>query len=346
VRRGIFTRFPTNVRIQTVIRLDAQGLSQSVNGKNILSNVSLSVHPGEFVGLLGPSGAGKSTLLNALNGFRPAEQGRVLLNGTDLYKNFDRFRSLVGYVPQDDIVHKSLSVYKALYYSALLRFSTSQFSQQTERKNAIKQRVMEVIRTLGLEAQTKTKIKRLSGGQRKRVSLGIELLTSPPLLFLDEPTSGLDPGLEERMMTLFHNLSKEGRIVIITTHIMETLELLDLVALLVQGHLVFYGPPQLALKTFKVEEFSDIYNRLDQFHPAELASQYRTSAIYKKYITSRLSKRYKTEPVVAEERSQSAVPSSKEKMSQEASGKSPGSDTKGIDEELEALKRKLKEQSD
>jgi ABC-type multidrug transport system ATPase subunit len=330
------------VRIETVIRLDAQGLSKSVNGSNILSNVSLSVHPGEFVGLLGPSGAGKSTLLNALNGFRPAEQGRVLLNGTDLYKNFDRFRSLVGYVPQDDIVHKSLSVYKALYYSALLRFSRAQFSEQIERKNAIKQRVTEVIRTLGLEAQTKTKIKRLSGGQRKRVSLGIELLTSPPLLFLDEPTSGLDPGLEERMMTLFHNLSKEGRIVIITTHIMETLELLDLVAILVQGHLVFYGPPQLALKAFKVEEFSEIYTRLDQFHPAELASQYRTSPIYKKYITSRLSKRYKTEPVVAEKRSQSQ----KAKVSREASGQSTRSETKGIDEELEALKRKLKEQSD
>jgi len=106
----------------TAIRLDAQGLSKRVNGINLLSEVSLSVHPGELIGLLGPSGAGKSTLLNALNGFRHADEGKVLLNGTNLYKHPDRFRTLIGYVPQDDIIHTSLSVQKALQYAALLRF--------------------------------------------------------------------------------------------------------------------------------------------------------------------------------------------------------------------------------
>ena len=140
---------------QTAIRLDAQGLCKSVNGRAILSDASLSVHPGEMVGLLGPSGAGKSTLLNALNGFRPADRGRVLLNGTNLYKQYDRFRSLLGYVPQDDIVHTSLSVSRALRYAALLRLPP------TTAKRDIQQRVVNVITTLELDAQAKTKIKKL-----------------------------------------------------------------------------------------------------------------------------------------------------------------------------------------
>lgn len=346
---GTFSISATNVqKPHTAIRLDAQGVSKGANGIKILFDISLSVHPGELVGLLGPSGAGKSTLLNALNGFRPADEGKVLLNGTNLYKNFDRFRSLIGYVPQDDIVHKTLSVYKALYYSALLRLPLSPAPNKAKRKEAIKERVLEIIRTLGLEAQTKTKIKRLSGGQRKRVSLGIELLTSPPLLFLDEPTSGLDPGLEERMMNLFHTLAQEGRTVIITTHIMESLQLLDLVAILSKGQLVFYGPPRLARKAFQVTEFSDIYKRLERFDPAELASQYRASPIYKKYITSRLSKRYKTEPV---EQGEPIRPTDEEEKTRpekfQTAQPQPEplvGETETIDEELARLKRKLEEE--
>ncbi len=336
--------FLTDVRKpQTAIRLDAQGLSKSVDGTKILSDVSLSIHPGEFVGLLGPSGAGKSTLLNALNGFCPADRGKVLLNGTNLYEKFDRFRSLLGYVPQDDIVHTSLSVYKALYYSALLRLP------QAAKGDAIKQRVMEVIRTLELEAQAKTKVKKLSGGQRKRVNLGIELLTSPPLLFLDEPTSGLDPGLEERMMKLFHKLSREGRTVILSTHIMESLGLLDLVAILNKGWLVFYGPPELALNTFKVTEFSDIYDKLEKFEPAALAHQYRGSPIYKKYVTSRLAKRYKTERIVEQEtvkpqqveQSQLSISSTEESDSTESQ-----TAFQTIEEELENLKKKRRREEE
>jgi ABC-type multidrug transport system ATPase subunit len=322
---------------QTAIRLDAQGLSKSAEGTKILSDVSLSIHPGEFIGLLGPSGAGKSTLLNALNGFRPADQGRVLLNGTNLYEKFDRFRSLLGYVPQDDIVHTSLSVLKALKYSALLRLP------QVKAKEA-EQKAKRIIRTLGLEAQAKIKVKKLSGGQRKRVSLGIELLTSPPLLFLDEPTSGLDPGLEERMMQLFHKLSRGGRTVILTTHIMESLHLLDLVAILNKGWLVFYGPPKLALSTFNVEEFSDIYSKLEKFDPAALAHQYRTSPIYKKFVSSRLAKRYKTEPIVEQEiaQSQRAQQSRLSKPSKEEPEQTESqTEFQTIEEELEKLKKKL-----
>jgi ABC-type multidrug transport system ATPase subunit len=327
----------------TTFRLDAQGLSKSINGRKILSNISLSIHPGEFVGLLGPSGAGKSTLLTALNGFRPAEQGRVLLNGNNLYEGFDRFRTLLGYVPQDDIVHTSLSVYKALHYAAQLRLPD--FTRE-----AIKERVVRIVRTLGLEAQLKTKIKKLSGGQRKRVSLGIELLTSPPLLFLDEPTSGLDPGLEERMMQLFHKLSSDGRTVILTTHIMESLHLLHLVAILYQGWLAFYGPPQLALQAFQVKEFADIYAKLDRFQPAALAGQFRNSPIYKKYITHRLSKRYKTEQIAGPQPEPERQPPAAQPQSQAQQPSSPppaqaatseSAAVQSLEDELEQLKRKM-----
>jgi ABC-type multidrug transport system ATPase subunit len=311
---------------QTALRLDAQGLYQHVNGKAILSDVSLSVHPGECVGLLGPSGAGKSTLLNALNGFRPADQGRVLLNGTNLYKHAERFRRMLGYVPQDDIVHTSLSVRSALQYAALLRLPPD------TPKQTIQHRVAEVLKTLELDAHAKSRIKKLSGGQRKRVSLGIELLTSPPLLFLDEPTSGLDPGLEERMMTLFHTLARQGRTVILTTHIMESLHLLDLVAVLNKGWLMFYGPPQLALQAFQVQEFSDIYDVLAKFQPAALAQQYAQSPIYRKYVTARLSKRYKTEHIAE-------MPVKARKTSPPVEEKTI--EGKSVEEELEALKRKL-----
>ncbi len=338
----------------SVFRLDAQDLSKSVNGNTILSKISLSIHPGEFVGLLGPSGAGKSSLLNALNGFRPADEGRVLINGTNLYKHFDRFRVKIGYVPQDDIVHNSLNVYKSLYYAALLRFPLSPQTRGSK-QDLLKKRVNDTIRTLGLEEQRKTRIKRLSGGQRKRVSLGIELLTSPPLLFLDEPTSGLDPGLEERMMKLFHSLAKEGRTVIVTTHIMESLQLLDLVALLLKGHLVFYGPPEQALKAFKVDDFSDIYSKLESYNPDSLANQYRQSALYKKYIAARLAKRYKTEAVA--ETPESASPPAPKTTPQKKTRKTPQPqeqpatpktdsppETSSLDDELARLKQRLNEE--
>lgn len=320
---------------QTAIRLDAQDLSIRVNGTPILADVSLSVHPGELVGLLGPSGAGKSTLLNALNGFRPADTGKVFLNGTNLYKHQNQFQTLIGYVPQDDILHTSLSVQRALHYSALLRLPP-------DSQPSLKQRVAEILHTIELAPQAKTKIKKLSGGQRKRVSLGLELLTSPPLLFLDEPTSGLDPALEERMMKLFHKLSREGRTVILSTHIMESLHLLDLVAIMHKGWLVFYGPPALALSTFKVQDFTDIYNKLMKLAPEDLAAQYKQSGIYKKYILSRLAKRYKTEHIPEQEASApSSEPPTAASAPSSATPPLPAEEFRTIEEELDALKKKL-----
>ena len=142
--------------------------------------------------MVGGSGAGKSTLVTALCGFKPATEGAVLLNGVDLYQNFDAYRNEMGYVPQDDIIHLELTVYKALDYAARLRMPGDTSHQERE------QRIREVIDELDLKACAERTIKQLSGGQRKRVSIGVELLTRPSLFFLDEATSGLDPATEKR----------------------------------------------------------------------------------------------------------------------------------------------------
>ena len=179
------------------------GLSRLVGGaateRLILRDVCLSVYPREFVALVGGSGAGKSTLLNAMSGFAPAD-GRVLVNGDDLYDNFAAYRSILGYVPQDDIIHSLLPVRSALTYAARLRLPDATGPE-------IDARVNKVLSEVEMSEHADKQVGRLSGGQRKRVSIASELLAEPGLFFLDEPTSGLDPGLE---LSLIH-ISPAGR---------------------------------------------------------------------------------------------------------------------------------------
>jgi len=169
------------------MRLDALRIEKWYSKTaNILKKVSISIYPKEFVALVGASGAGKSTLMNALTGFNPAngEKSRVLVNGQDLYTHMDEYRSEMGYVPQEDIIHRELTVYSALDYAAQLRMPADTTKQERH------ERVMEVIEELGLTRQKNNLLTALSGGQRKRVSIGVELLTKPGLFFLDEATSG------------------------------------------------------------------------------------------------------------------------------------------------------------
>ncbi|HPZ06814.1 MAG TPA: FHA domain-containing protein, partial [Candidatus Eremiobacteraeota bacterium] len=169
------------------LRLDAVSLTRTVlEGKTILQDVSCSIYPCEFVAIVGTSGAGKSTLLKTLAGIYPPDKGKIFVNGTDFYQKLNFFRPQLGYVPQDDIVHEELTVYKALYYAASLRLP-----EDTKEKE-INELIDNVLEQLELGERKYTQIKKLSGGQRKRVSIGVELLTKPNLFFLDEPTSGLD----------------------------------------------------------------------------------------------------------------------------------------------------------
>lgn len=266
-------------------KLDAMNLKRTINNNTIiLNNISFSIYPRELVAIVGGSGAGKSTLMNALGGFSPADEGTVFINGIDFYKYFDAFRSTLGYVPQDDIIHKELSVFKALYYAACLRMPEDTRSEER------KARIEQVLMDLQLTHRKKTEIWQLSGGERKRVSIGVELLTRPRLFFLDEPTSGLDPGLESDMMNIFRLLANQGHTTVLITHATKNLHLCDQVIFLARGgYLAYFGPPRDALQYFEAEDFTDIYIKLERDKRPDLwARQFRNSVEYKKYVQSRL----------------------------------------------------------
>ncbi|MBV9645320.1 MAG: FHA domain-containing protein [Verrucomicrobia bacterium] len=252
------------VRRLSVGRILAIGLTRQGDNGPILNRAGFVAEPGQFIGILGPSGAGKTTLLDALSGLRPAESGKVRFDQTDLYKNLGQLRSLFGYVPQDDIVHSDLTVTEALTFAARLRLPAG-----TPRQEIVKL-VDHTIVSLGLADRVNLKIGRLSGGQRKRVSVGVELLSRPPLLFLDEPTSGLDPLAEFKLMELLRRLADTGCTVICTTHVMENVYLMDQIAIVSDGRVVFQGPPDQARSRFGVTRLSLLYDALQSIESAIL----------------------------------------------------------------------------
>jgi len=266
-------------------RVDVLNVQRVAGGSRIiLHDVSLSIYPREFVALVGASGAGKSTLMNALSGFRPADAGRVLLNGTDYYAHFDSFRASLGFVPQDDIIHRELTVERALHYAACLRLPED--SSEEERA----QRINEVLHDLHLTERRDTPIANLSGGQRKRVSIGVELLTRPRIFYLDEPTSGLDPGMETELMRIFRNLADKGHTLVIVTHATKNITLCNKIAFMAEGgYLAFYGSPQEALEFFRADDFSDIYLKIqNERTPEQWQNEYRASPYYQRNVGNRL----------------------------------------------------------
>jgi ABC-type multidrug transport system ATPase subunit/CRP-like cAMP-binding protein len=257
------------------IRIEAAALTQTTKGgATILHDVSLAIQPGEFVAIVGGSGAGKSTLLDALAGVRPASGGTVEYNGRDYYANPALFRSALGYVPQDDIIHTTLPVRRILRHAAKLRLPADTSPQDIDAA------VDETLAALGLAAQAGTRVRALSGGQRKRCSIGVELLTRPRVFFLDEPTSGLDPATDRQMMRLLRGLAEGGSTVVLTTHATKNVNLCDKVVFLARGgHLAFFGTPQRALRYFAAEDFDEIYDRLANEETPEIwAQRFRESA--------------------------------------------------------------------
>jgi ABC transport system ATP-binding/permease protein len=226
--------------------------------RTLLSEVSLHLAPASMIAVAGPSGAGKTTLMRLLSGQQPAAAGRVEYNGTDLAECRQAYAPLMGYVPQEDIVHADLTVHEALDYQAQLRLGT-----QTPRETRAA-RIDYVLSLLGLTDQRNQLVKTLSGGQRKRVSIACELLNEPQILFLDEPTSGLDPGLDKRMMLLLRLLADQGRTVVLTTHAIAHVDVCDTLVLVGPGGNVIYaGAPEAVLDWFGVQSLGDVFSLVE-----------------------------------------------------------------------------------
>ncbi|WP_128979376.1 FHA domain-containing protein [Streptomyces roseicoloratus] len=263
------------------VSLDVQRLAVTVDHghKTLLDDVSFPVGQKCLLAVVGPSGAGKSTLLGALTGQRPADRGTVLYDGRDLYRDYAELRQRIGLVPQDDILHLQLTVRRALGYAAELRFPED--TAPAERRA----RVDEVITELGLEERAGQPIHSLSGGQRKRVSVALELLTKPSLLFLDEPTSGLDPGMDRSVMHMLRGLADDGRTVIVVTHSVLSLDVCDrLLVLAPGGRVAYYGPPADSLDFFGFAQWPEAFEAFENDRARDWAGQYRTSRFHRQYI--------------------------------------------------------------
>jgi ABC transport system ATP-binding/permease protein len=228
-------------------------------GRRLLDGVSFTLDARSLLAVVGPSGSGKSTLLRALTGFRPADSGVVRYGGRDLYHNYDELRQRIGLVPQDDILHPQLTVRRALSYAARLRFPAEVRRAEQE------QRIDEVLAELSLTGQARQRIASLSGGQRKRTSVALELLTRPSLLFLDEPTSGLDLGLDKSVMHTLRGLADQGRTVVVVTHNVTNIDVCDRLLILADGgRLAFYGPPAEALGYFGQTDMAEVFLLLER----------------------------------------------------------------------------------
>lgn len=250
--------------------LTAHGLALTIDGHHLLQDVSFTAKPGTLTAVIGPSGAGKSTLVKLIGGALPPSAGQVAFDGHDVHAEYASMRSRIGMVPQDDVVHRQLTVAQALNFAAELRLPPD--TNAADRR-AVVERVLD---ELELTPHKDTRVDKLSGGQRKRASVAMELLTGPSLLILDEPTSGLDPALDRQVMTMLRRLSDAGRVVIVVTHSLTYVGMCDQILLLAPGgKTAFADPPAQVGPLMGSTDWADIFARVstdpDGAHAAYLA---------------------------------------------------------------------------
>jgi ABC-type multidrug transport system ATPase subunit/ABC-type multidrug transport system permease subunit len=255
-------------------RVDAVDLSRRVGTRQILQDMSLSIEPGELVAIAGGSGAGKTTLLEILAGLQTPSGGQVRHDGV-LRGGRVSAESRIGYVPQDDIIHLEMPLRRTLRYAARLRLPAGTPPAEADRV------VEETMQDLDLADRAEVPVRALSGGQRKRASIAVELLTRPRLFFLDEPTSGLDPSTAADVMRLLRRLSQRGVTVILTTHEPAGIDRCDRVVFLARdGHLAFTGSPTAARRYFGVQNLAEVYDRLAGEHsPPIWAKRFANSRV-------------------------------------------------------------------
>jgi ABC-type multidrug transport system ATPase subunit/pSer/pThr/pTyr-binding forkhead associated (FHA) protein len=260
--------------------------------KVLLQGITFPLPERSLLAVIGPAGAGKSTLLNALTGKRPADQGTVLYDKRDLYKSYEELRHRIGLVPQQSVTHDQLTARSALGYAAELRFPPD--TGASERRG----RVEEVLGELEMSQHGDTRVERLSGGQNKRVNIGLELLTKPSLLFLDEPTSPLDPHLKrelmERMRRMADGAAEKGQSVVVITHDVEPklLDLADrLIVLAPGGKMAYFGPPKEGLKYFGKADWADVFKEFSDQPQKDWMAEYKASRDYARYVTEPMTER-------------------------------------------------------
>jgi ABC-type multidrug transport system ATPase subunit len=251
------------------VRIDVDELSRQVRLRNrsdltLLDSVTFSISAGELVAIVGPSGAGKTSLLEAMAGIAPATSGSVRFDGIDGYANLKSFRSVLGYVPQDDIIHADLPLARTLRYAARLRLPSSTTAAEVD------DAVRDALEAVGLTDHADVKVASLSGGQRKRASIAVELLTDPHVFFLDEPTSGLDPVTSVELIARLRHLADRSATVVFTTHSIDDLAACDRIVFMRRGGRIgFVGTVDEALERFEVDSVPELYRRLtDQEGPA------------------------------------------------------------------------------
>lgn len=267
------------------LSLSAEGITVDIDKKRIVDDVSFSLEQGSLLGIVGPSGCGKSTMLRAVTGLRPASAGRVRYDRRDLYADYAELRYRIGMVPQDDVLHRQLTVRRALRFAASLRFA----DDVSRRERSA--RVEDVLMTLGLASSAKQRIDRLSGGQRKRTNVALELLTEPSVLCLDEPTSGLDPALDRDVMRELRGMADRGRTVLCVTHSVLHLDMCDQVMVMCPGGTIgYFGPPADLLDFFEADTYADVFAKVTA-DPELWTRRYRQSDLYRRYVT---------EPIAAE----------------------------------------------
>lgn len=243
------------------MEIQTEDLVRTVKGKNgefnISDHITTTIHAGEFVAIIGGSGAGKTTFMNCISGYDHISSGSVLVNGVDLEQSYDIIKKIIGYVPQQDIVYDNLTLFSMLEYASKLRMPDDVDAHERE------ENIKKVISMVELEGKEDTFIYSLSGGQKKRASIAVELLSDPNLFFLDEPTSGLDPGTETHIMNTLRKLADKGKTVILVTHNIANLELCDRLVILGKGgRLCFSGAPDQVNKFFGIHRLSEVYDEI------------------------------------------------------------------------------------
>lgn len=216
-------------------------------------SVNCTLPPGEFIVLLGPSGAGKTSLINALAGLLPVRSGTILYNGLSHTRYGSAFAARIGYVAQDTRLHEDLTVWETFAQQSILRLPKDW--SRAERHA----RIDDLLTQLSLVEKRNILVRKLSGGEKKRVHLGIELLPSPAVLFLDEPLAGLDSGLVCSFMELFKRICDKGHTLVLTTHTLDKLDLAHRVLFMRDGALIYNGPPQACAQAFEVPTIADVY---------------------------------------------------------------------------------------